>query len=810
LTQIQVFRRVNAVRQREGVLVSVLCVLAATLVGLEIDSWLPLAWAAAMVPAMMLRNVLFSRMAVRDRLDGSALNRMALAGFVACGGFVLLPAWMLLHGGPELIIGGAMMLSAGGLAAVDELSVSKRMGFANLAPLVAIPAAALAVRTTDSAELQWSGALVALVGLVGAFVYLLRYSASKWSADAGLDRANHELEIARLALEDRTAQRDQAMSSFGAVAWTVDFGARTVMFSSGAEDLFGRVPTFDDFATDAPPLVHPDDMTEVVSSFRSLLVGDSPRTLSHRIVRADGSIRWIRTTGSLRSQPGSPGRQIVMMSVDITAERTRQMELAALMARATQVLEARRHLLAELVPEDAAASAAMPATLDRAESDRLASQKVGEGTQDAGAPDLAAAVNGIMDQIEARDQALVIGVREVKEARKAAEAASEAKSQFLANMSHELRTPLNAIIGFSEILIEDLEYEQRLDSASDATRVRNAARQLLGLINAILDLSRLDVGRLELANDEVSLDRLVAEAVCEAQDKAGRNSNILRVSDDCEALVVAGDGPRLQQCLAGLLDNACKFTTAGTVSVDLRSFTDPDGRDWADLSVIDTGIGIDPAQLGELFTAFMQADPSNTRRHGGTGVGLALIRRLAQAMGGDLLVSSTLGEGSRFTLRLPRLSCEIEELDLRPQEAASAGRADEVMVIDDDPVARIFGLRAASSLGLCACGAATGRAALDRMETSRPALVLLDVNLPDMSGYDVLAVMRASPRLRDVPVVVVSVEDDRRPSILAGAREHLTKPCSTAQLAAAIARFASRAPEKTPDEPATEVRENAA
>jgi signal transduction histidine kinase len=230
--------------------------------------------------------------------------------------------------------------------------------------------------------------------------------------------------------------------------------------------------------------------------------------------------------------------------------------------------------------------------------------------------------------------------------------ASQHKSQFLANMSHELRTPLNAIIGVSEMLREDAEALEQDTEPLD--RVLGAARHLLALINDILDLSKIEAGRMELALSSFALAPLIADVVKTVEPLAAKNSN--KVAAHCDAGIAAmqADPMRLRQALLNLMSNANKFTEHGTISIDARQGQDS-GRDWITIAVADTGIGMTPEQMGKLFQEFSQASSTTASKYGGTGLGLAISRRFCQMMGGDITVESAPGKGSTFTIRLPRV-----------------------------------------------------------------------------------------------------------------------------------------------------------
>jgi signal transduction histidine kinase len=230
--------------------------------------------------------------------------------------------------------------------------------------------------------------------------------------------------------------------------------------------------------------------------------------------------------------------------------------------------------------------------------------------------------------------------------------ASQHKSQFLANMSHELRTPLNAIIGVSEMLREDAEALKQDTEPLD--RVLGAGRHLLALINDILDLSKIEAGRMELQLEPFALAPLIANVVKTIEPLAAKNANEVAVQCDAEIGTLHGDQMRLRQALLNLMSNANKFTEHGTITVDARQGQE-DGRDWVTMSVADTGIGMTPEQMGKLFQEFSQASSGTASKYGGTGLGLAISKRFCQMMGGDITVESEPSRGSTFTIRLPRI-----------------------------------------------------------------------------------------------------------------------------------------------------------
>ncbi|MEZ5417331.1 MAG: ATP-binding protein [Vicinamibacterales bacterium] len=250
---------------------------------------------------------------------------------------------------------------------------------------------------------------------------------------------------------------------------------------------------------------------------------------------------------------------------------------------------------------------------------------------------------------------LSTAVAEAVRARAAAEEASLAKSEFLANMSHELRTPLNAILGYSEMLLEDAQATGAAQAAADLGRVNAAGRHLLALVNDVLDLSKIEAGRMDLHVDTVDVGAVVRHVIDTSQPLAAAGGNRLEVEGLAGLGTIASDALKLQQVLLNLVGNACKFTSNGRVQVVCRR----ERRTTTDEIVVDvrdTGIGMTSDQMERLFSQFMQADSSATRRYGGTGLGLAISQRLCHLMGGGITVQSRFGEGSTFTLRLPAIA----------------------------------------------------------------------------------------------------------------------------------------------------------
>jgi GAF domain-containing protein/CheY-like chemotaxis protein len=370
--------------------------------------------------------------------------------------------------------------------------------------------------------------------------------------------------------------------------------------------------------------------------------------------------------------------------------------------------------------------------------------------------------------------------------------ASQHKSQFLANMSHELRTPLNAIIGVTEMLREDAEALQQ--DLEPLDRVLGAARHLLALINDILDLSKIEAGRMELQLETFALAPLIASVVKTIEPLAAKNNNQIAVNCDGTIGMLHADQMRLRQALLNLLSNANKFTDHGTISIDTGQ-SEEDGRDWITISVADTGIGMTAEQMGKLFQEFSQADASTTRKYGGTGLGLAISKRFCQMMGGDIAVESEPGKGSTFTIRLPRVAQSEERLvteaprQSRAQGAHPIAEGMEeplILVVDDDATVRELVQRHLERAGFAVVAATGGQEGLRLVRELRPAAVTLDVMMPDLDGWTVLAAIKGDPALASIPVVLMSIVDQKNRGYALGAADYLVKPVDRAKLVATL------------------------
>ena len=384
-------------------------------------------------------------------------------------------------------------------------------------------------------------------------------------------------------------------------------------------------------------------------------------------------------------------------------------------------------------------------------------------------------------------------------ARDAAESASRAKSDFLARMSHELRTPLNSIIGFANVLRKNRSTTMTDDQLSWCNRIATNGLHLLGLINDILDLSKIEAGRMTLELSDVKLDALVRDTVAELEGQTRDRPVLMRTTVPEGLEPLRSDAARMKQVLINLIGNALKFTEKGEVNIVVES--DASGRPTL-VSVRDTGIGIPADRLDAIFTVFEQAESTTSRRFGGTGLGLAISRSLCELMGHHLDAQSAVGVGTTMTVRLgsvpdssprltPAVGMPVIARTFTPSDplAMSEREGPLALVVDDDPDARLLLGQLIAEEGCRVVGAESGIEALSLARELMPDIIFLDLHLPKISGFDVLRILRADEALQNTPVVIVSVVGKESHPSLAGAAEILDKPVSREQVVQVLERW---------------------
>lgn len=377
--------------------------------------------------------------------------------------------------------------------------------------------------------------------------------------------------------------------------------------------------------------------------------------------------------------------------------------------------------------------------------------------------------------------------------------ANRAKSTFLANMSHELRTPLNAIIGYSELLEEEFTDIGQDEFIPDLQKIQVAARHLLALINDVLDLSKIEAGKMELHLEQIDIRSLIQDVQTTIAPLLEQNKNTLEISSADGVDFIRADLTKLRQVLFNLLSNATKFTQQGTISLSIsRESSATMKQDVVIFRVTDTGIGMSPEQLRKLFQDFVQADSSTTRQFGGTGLGLSISRRFCRMMGGDISVMSEVGKGSTFTVTLP-LEVHKEE----PQKVLTGELAPiplmhgatQVLVIDDDPNVRELLSRFLGNEGFKVTTAVSGPEGLRRAKELKPDVITLDVMMPGMDGWAVLTALKADPLTTSIPVVMLTMVNDQDIGYALGATEYLIKPIDRSKLLSTLRKYECTQPD---------------
>ncbi len=725
-----VFSSANA-RLYLYVLIAVATALAAGL-GLGL-LWLVLALAAdAAKESLVVRSAAVGE-PTRLALDTATNACRALAPAIVCfSGVASAPATAV------------AMLAA--LSAHAAFSADRGRTYALIA---SAPYAALLLAALGSAA--GAGVLAPAAAAAACLVYL--FGAALHHAHRALDMLAQDREWLR--------QFNMSCREGAEAAWELDFWSRQIFGADRLAQLVGHHVTFEEAVTAQFASAHERPLVEAV--FAPVCGAPRRLTIEHDVVRESGATVRLRHEAFIRTTADGTPLRLTCMSRRSEDNETTSPEARAAAAAQNEALRSLHNELS--LPFDT-----IVADLDQ---------------------DLA----GLLRAILRGGAALESGVETLARARHEAESANLAKSQFLANMSHELRTPLNAIIGYAEMLEEDAQDADDAATVQDIGRILTAARHLLSLINEILDLSKIEAGRMEVHPAAFDARQMLEDLIATVRPACDQNGNRIVVNAPT-ALIAHSDQTKLGQCALNLLSNAAKFTHQGEIAVTIETRILA-GIDHLAIVVSDTGIGMSPEQVARLFQPFVQADPTITQRYGGTGLGLTITKRLAQLLGGDVSVESALGEGSVFTVCIP---VNVEDAARARGAAATVddvqGHADAplVIVIEDEADARELVARTLTRAGFAVQGVGGGEAGLALARAKAPALILLDIFLPDGSGWRVLQNLKQDPKTREIPVIVLSVNEDRAHALSLGAAEHIVKPADRDMLAATVMRYARKRP----------------
>jgi len=364
---------------------------------------------------------------------------------------------------------------------------------------------------------------------------------------------------------------------------------------------------------------------------------------------------------------------------------------------------------------------------------------------------------------------------EMETARDEARDASDQKTKFFANMSHELRTPLNAILGYGEMLYEDCEDLGYDDLLPDLKKITSSGTHLLSLINNILDLSKIEAGKMELFVTSFEIENMIQTIKDVSEPLAAKNDNGFVINLDGAMGSMSQDETKLRQCLTNFLSNGFKFTKNGTVTLDVKARI-VDDVEFVDFAVIDTGAGMSPEGVAKVFEEYTQAERSTSANYGGTGLGLPISKKFAEIMGGDVIVTSEEGVGSVFTMSVPRECPEYNEDEVEGSVINLDDQDNLVVLVDDDVAMHDLIKRTISKLNLTLLGATNSEKGMELIREVKPKLILLDVLMPGRDGWSLLKECKTDQELKDIPVIMISQLNQSNLASSLGANDYLTKP----------------------------------
>ena len=377
---------------------------------------------------------------------------------------------------------------------------------------------------------------------------------------------------------------------------------------------------------------------------------------------------------------------------------------------------------------------------------------------------------------------------EMETARDEARDASDQKTKFFANMSHELRTPLNAILGYGEMLYEDCEDLGYDDLLPDLKKITSSGSHLLSLINNILDLSKIEAGKMELFITSFEIENMIQTIKDVSEPLAAKNDNGFVINLDGAMGSMSQDETKLRQCLTNFLSNGFKFTKNGTVTLDVKSRLDGE-VEFIDFAVIDTGAGMSAEGVAKVFEEYTQAERSTSANYGGTGLGLPISKKFAEMMGGDVVVTSEEGKGSVFTLSVPRECPEYNEDEVDSNVINLDADDNLVVLVDDDVAMHDLIKRTISKLNLTLIGATNSEKGMELIREVKPKLILLDVLMPGRDGWSLLKECKTDSELKDIPVIMIRQLNQSNLAASLGANDYLTKPIDRTHFVNTIQRL---------------------